>query len=796
MVDRTTAPLGGDSVIYQNWLMKRSQMTRVFKRRFTILTANGKLYSFRKADLSKPETLIPANASLVWDIRGCIVELSPRMGTNTWVLKPSTSSPLREEIFLRTCSACPIASCIFWMQIMSAVAKNNLPLLYEDISVLTIQADVKVKADSILFIEIEGTLYPITSAEKLEIPLRSTDPGSCMLLLEFSPGNETPDAVSEPIPRYKIFKSKTTLPWTVKRPHAISLRSTGGGSLSSSGTMWLSVDEGLRDYMKPLVLQTHPETDSFDFAIFKFQIKRLIRIIDAIGDLQRSVASVFEWEDPSLSIAWFIYSAVVLLIVPRYIAVITLLHFALFSLSRYTDFVTWWDQSSIREKIDQQLKQLGLDLRTTASRPRKYSQTMMLLPSPLIQPRVAANPQSPSERGSGFQAAAASAISAISKSTAPPPLPFTLKPEIWENQRRNLGGSQFSASNLSVFDRSRWSDESGKVALDPPSSTEWRIDIDAPKSDDNGWTYNTRWGAGPDWHAIFSNWDFVRRRKWIPSVTIQSPPASIKSPPQAPLDSDSAAYLPAPVSAIVTSGAEYGHIEGDYDETNAQHQPKVTGLGSMFTEFKSTAAKAQFSIGDICSDIERWLSLFSWRDELVSTVATAALVVIAVALFIVPMNVVGFAVITSYFHQGYRRSRWRRVAIQATLKQHVLPLLPDGVAPNKLGGIDAHRLCLAINKRTGLNLTQKLLADMEKPDDVAVWICKHSPAFANYRKWLKRDWIENFIDHIPPEVSPELQVFLTDSSKDAVINVPVSSSSSDENPVEISLDASLVSETL
>ncbi len=799
MVDRTTAPLAGDSVIYQNWLMKRSQMTRVFKRRFTILTANGKLYSFRKADLSKPETLIPENASLVWDIRGCVVEPMSKLGKHTWVLKPSSSSSLKEEIYLRTCSSAPIASCTFWMQIMSAVAQNNLALLYEDISTLTIEADVKVKPESVLFLEVEGTLYPLPPGEnsRLQVPLRSTDPGSCMLLLEFSPGNEVPDAISDPIPRYKIFKSKTTLPWTVQRPQSISLRSSGG-SVVSSGTMTLSIDEGLRDYTRPLLMSTNSEAEILDFALFKFQIKRLIRIIDKIGDFQRALAAVFEWDDPQVSIAWFVYSAIVLLVFPKYLAVIALLHFAMYTLSNSKDFIAWWESSSFRETIFEYLERLGISF-TWKLRSRKNSQTM--LPSPLVQPRLAANPSSPSERGSGLQAVAASAISAITKSAAPPHAPpFSLKAEIWENQRRNLGGSQFSASNLSVFDRSRWSDESGKIALDPPSSTEWKIDIDAPNSDDNGWSYNKRWGAVADWHSTFNNWDFVRRRRWIPSASIQSPPMSVKSPPPVTSEVDHATYLPAPVSAVVTSGAEYGHIEGDYDETNSQNQPKLASFGSMFTEFKSTAAKAQFSIGDICSDIERWLSLFSWRDELVSMVATVALILIALALMIVPLNIIAFVVICAYFHQGYRRSQWRRVAIEVALRQHVIPLLPEGISPNRLGGIDAHRLCLAINKRTSLNLTQKLLADMEKPEDIAVWICKNSPAFANYRKWLKRDWIENFIDHIPPEVSTELQVFLTDVSPDRVINVttslPASSASSDENPAEVSFDASLISGTL
>jgi len=795
-MDRTSAPLAGESVIYQNWLMKRSQMTRVFKRRFTILTANGKLYSFRKADLSKPETLVPAHASLVWDIRGCQVELAPKLGRHTWLLKPTSSSPLKEEIVLRTCCSSPVASCIFWMQIMSAVAKNNIALLYEEISTLTLETDLRPKPDCVLFAEVEGSLYPLPleTPSRIEIPIRSTDPGSCLLLMEFSPGSEVSDGVSAPIPRYRYHKSKTTLPWTIQRPQAVALKTTSG-SVVSTGTVSLSINEGLRDYAEPLVIPTSPDSDHFDFALFKFQIKRLIRIIDKIGDLKDEIAAVIEWEIPRKSALWLVYLTFVLLVVPRYLAIIFLIHFSFYSLSKSADFTEWWSTSATRMKIQVWLDRYGISLSSEA-KPRKDSIPPATVSSPSVQPRIAASPTSPSERTS-LQAAAASAISAITKTAHPPP--FSLKAEIWENQRRNLGGSQFSASNLSVFDRSRWSDVSGKVALDPPSATQWKIDIDAPNSDDNGWSYNTRWGASADWHAEFNSWDFVRKRRWIPAgVAFVSTPSSAQSPPLS-METDPSSLMPAPLSAVQTSSAEYGNIQGDYDQTNLENQPKLTSFGSMFSEFKSTAARAQFVIGDICSDIERWLSLFSWRDELISVVATGALVVIAIALIFVPMNIIAFAVVIGLFNLGYRRSRWRNVAVQVALKQHVLPLLPEGTSPNKLSGIDAHRLCLAINKRTGLDLTQKLLADMENPHDVAMWICKNSPAFSQYRKWMKRDWIENFMDHVPPEVSTEMHVFLTDVARDRVIShapAPSSSVSSEEAPEEASFEASLISETL
>jgi hypothetical protein len=267
------------------------------------------------------------------------------------------------------------------------------------------------------------------------------------------------------------------------------------------------------------------------------------------------------------------------------------------------------------------------------------------------------------------------------------------------------------------------------------------------------------------------------------------------SPP--PIESASA--FPAPLSSLVTTGAEYGNLQGDYDETNHENQPKLATFGSMFHEFKSTAARAQSVIGDICADIERYIALFSWRDELVSTVATAALLLLVIVLLVVPINLIAFVLMVSLFHVGYRRSRWRRIAIDVTLKQHVIPLVPDGIKPYQLSGVDAHRVCLAINKKTGLNLTQKLLAKMSTAEEIATWICANSTAFAKYRKWMKRDWIENFIDHIPPEVSTELQVFLADLHVDYVgLASPVarSTASSDESNVEITVEPSLISETL
>ena len=800
-------PLTGDTVVYQNWLMKRSQMTRIFRRRFTLLTANGKLYSFRRADLSKPETLTPANASLVWDIRGCAVELAPKVGENTWVLKP-TGPYLKEEICLRTCSSSPMSSCMHWMRVISAVSKHHLSVIYESVPTLTIEIELDSRVS--LYAEVEGTLVslrrvdPAANRYSGTVPVRSDDPGSCLVIKRFTPenGGEVAIAESEPIPRYRFHKSGTTLPWTVLRPQVLTLYYADNGSVAHTGSLTASVNEGLREYAKPL-MSWPPESDTFDFSVFKFQIKRLIRIIDKIGPFKQNVSEIFEWKYPAISAIWLTYLTVVLLVLPGLIPALILLHVAFYSLSQSVSVTTWWDRSPIKELLFVQLRAIGY------------------VPAPLTPITPPVGPKRPATRvsiggsqGSSPPLTSASAIRSAVKDAAQSAIQqvqtaianaqiarnpgSALKSEIWENQRRTLGGSQFTASNLSVFDRSRWSDESGKVALDPPSSSDWKIDVDANGSDDNGWTYNTRWGAG-DWHPTFTSWDFVRRRRWVPAggSSIASPPISVSVPP---VDFAESEAVPSSLSGLVTSGPEYGNLQEDYDDANAEDQPKQAGLGSMFQEFKSTASRAQVEIADICANVERYLTLFSWRDELVSTVATAALLLGVIALVFIPVNVIVYCSVLSYFHLGYRRSKWRRVALECALKQHVHAVLPVGTDPSQLGGLEAHKVCLALSKRAGVNLTQKVLSDMNSDRDIAAWICSQSPAFGDVRKWMKRDWIENFIDHIPPEVSTEQQIFFSDSNP--VRHSPINTSDSTPVPEESSSaelniePPSLISETL
>jgi hypothetical protein len=167
------------------------------------------------------------------------------------------------------------------------------------------------------------------------------------------------------------------------------------------------------------------------------------------------------------------------------------------------------------------------------------------------------------------------------------------------------------------------------------------------------------------------------------------------------------------------------------------------------------------------------LNLFSWKDELGSTVATAGVAIGVCALLFVPLNIIAYLGILSQFNQGYRRKKWRQVAIKCALEQYVVPLIPSGSLAG-LGGVETHKLCLAINKRTGANLTQKVLSDMNSPVRLAEWICKQNSAFVAMRKWMKRDLFDNFIDHIPLEVSEEHQVFFSDTTKSYIGSSPPS----------------------
>jgi hypothetical protein len=764
-------PTSGDSVIYQNWLMKRSQVTRMFRRRFAVLTASGKLYSFRRADLGKPESIHLTQASLVWDIRGCTVELAPKLGKGTWVLKP-TGANLKEEIYLRVCSFSKNSTTEHWMNVMLAVARNNLNFLFDPRRVSILSVTVSIDSDDPLYVEIEGSLTQLLPVKDSQNPtfsakicVRDTHPGLSLMVCQYSSVYQTgekPVRKSDLIPRYMFHKSKTTLPWTTSRPiHIQLIHDTEEPTSLVPCSIELQIDEHLRAYTAPLISRYIDDEDpnSLDFSVFKFQIKRLIRLIDKLGRIRQNIADVFEWRNTRISSIWFLYLTVILLLFPRIIPTLMVCHVLYYSLLNSVEFRAW-----INNFMQTELAQN--DDGVTSTTPSVSSEE----PNP-------AN-QSPRTRvKTAVKDAALTALHQMQSVMGKPSVHSgSLRPEIWENQRRVLGGSQFTSSNLSVFDRSRWSNIDGTVPLEPPSSNEWKIDVDAANSDDNGWAYNIRWGAS-DWHASYSTWDLVRRRRWIPIVQgsipapraindarpnlVQSESSSVPSHDPIFTDNPSGQNV-ASLSGVVTSGPEFGNIHDDYDDANAEHQPKQSGLGSMFTEFKQTANIAQIEIGRICGDIEKYMNLLSWRDELISTVASAALAVLVVVSMFIPVNVIVYLIIFSQFTLGYRRRKWRRVAVENVLKQHIMSLLSPGVSLRTLGGLDAHKLCLSLTKRTGVSVTQKVVATMDSPEILALWLCKQCKAFSSIRIWMKRDAVENYLDHVPPEVSEEDQAFFMD----------------------------------
>ncbi|KAF4703824.1 hypothetical protein FOZ62_028826, partial [Perkinsus olseni] len=58
----------------------------------------------------------------------------------------------------------------------------------------------------------------------------------------------------------------------------------------------------------------------------------------------------------------------------------------------------------------------------------------------------------------------------------------------------------------------------------------WRIDVvpGPGGTDDNGWRYAWRWGSSA-WKSTYSRYDFVRRRRWLPTIATSADPASLVS---------------------------------------------------------------------------------------------------------------------------------------------------------------------------------------------------------------------------------------------------------------------------
>lgn len=703
--------MSAPEIVCQNWLLKRSQVTRFFKKRYTVLTNKGRLYSFRRIDISKPLDL--GQASLVWDIKWASVE---HLGKNTWVIRFLDG----EEVLFRTLPPFSESAYHSWLCLLVALSRGDTsPLSGQSLLSMEVYG---LPTGLSLFAESEGSLFPLREDPGVycaTIPIRQSGPGSCMRIIEYSSVNDSIVSQSGIIPKYFFRRPKVNLPWSVELPESIIL--TGAG-VRYTGKIRLLLDEDFQAYLRP-VTASHSGTDSkFELAAFKFQIRRLIRIFEQIGLIQKTLTSVFRWEDPGISLLWLMYFSIVLLVFPQYVPALAIAH-AIYACT--INHPKWYHDDGVES-------------------PAEVSNTVVTRSRDPANDTITANAQN--------------VITALTnKFRRPSADDSSIKNEIWENQRRAVGGSNFSASNLSVFDRPRWSDESGRIGLDPPGSMDtWTIDTEDPKTDGNGWTYNFRW-ASSGWHPEYTSWDFVRRRRWIPSTA--SPLLRPASPGVTPnIRMGSVDELDA--SNVSSVQAEFGLINDEYDESVAGSQPQqVGGLGSMLQEFKSTASVAQVEIGLVCTGVERIFAMFSWKDEVITSLVLGGLALIAVVLVYVPINIVVYLVIVAQFHTGYRSYRWKRVLVLTTMAQLVKgPLKTFDI--NGINGMDAQRLCTILNKQYKTRLSQKILCQYRSAEKLASWLVDSQGTFRTVRSWMHRDIVENVLDHVPPVVSAELYDFL------------------------------------
>ena len=286
-----------------------------------------------------------------------------------------------------------------------------------------------------------------------------------------------------------------------------------------------------------------------------------------------------------------------------------------------------------------------------------------------------------------------------SVSTTPAAPPRLASPEIWENQRRLLGGGIFHSSNLLVLDRPKFSDDAGVVVFTAPAAGTYRPIVN-DDTDENGWQYSWRWKGG--WHKECGAFDFVRRRRW------RERPEGGRSPG--------------------AGGAEE-------DEEN---QPKQAGFTGIFSEFKNVAGKAQLEIEEICQLIETYLALFSWGNENITGLVMVPLFILVLLAFAVSLPTLIYAYIFSLFFSGYRKGKWKRL-LRRCAERHV-----RAAAETWTG--DAPKLAAAITKRTGAEISVKILegvaGDLEGLAEVVrLQVLPQQP------KWLRRDFIDNFMNH-------------------------------------------------
>ena len=111
---------------------------------------------------------------------------------------------------------------------------------------------------------------------------------------------------------------------------------------------------------------------------------------------------------------------------------------------------------------------------------------------------------------------------------------------VYENERRSmLGGAEdFAAKNLVPGTRGHWSDKNGNRAElgRLPHGWHWAVEHRAGQTDPEGWEYafhfRATWFAEAERPSAFGGTAWVRRRKWVPSVTshVAAPSLKVASP--------------------------------------------------------------------------------------------------------------------------------------------------------------------------------------------------------------------------------------------------------------------------
>ncbi|KAF4651754.1 hypothetical protein FOL47_000210 [Perkinsus chesapeaki] len=519
---------------------------------------------------------------------------------------------------------------------------------------------------------------------------------------------------------------------------------------------------GLSEYFSPLS-ESQETTRRLEFEYFKTQISRFVKLIDLFQVAKAKYNDIVEWRWIFRSTVWLTYCTLLLVVVPQRCHWLLCVHLTLYciycnpairtGLSRFLSHSFDINAEYVKQRLSE-VRPLSF-LRASA---QKDVQQIEL--TPLLIPEQ--------EQAEGVE-------------------DTDYVSEIWENQRRLFGGKTFSAMNLLVMDRPRWSDVSGQIALDPPTSSAnitWRIDVvpGAGGTDDNGWKYAWRWGSST-WRSAYNRYDFVRRRRWLPTIATSAEPAAslVKdSPPEQPSTPGNVPTVRDQSSAPRKDDSGYmrklfGYGQGRsgqdaasppssatvfdydlYDMTTEDSQPSlIGGVGRMWKDFREVAWKAQVEIAEFCEDIERAISLFAWRDKGLTHIMVTVLIAASVALYFVPVSTLLYFYVLSRFMNGFRRGRWKKLlrncALRHILESRLENHIPSTTALSELDSVQAQQMCSSLRRRVpiGQALSVKVLQSYQDDEALADWLREQIPGCKLPPKWTRKDWVDNFIEHAP-----------------------------------------------